>query len=275
MDTTLNLVTTPIGNLSDISARALDALKSADIVIAEDTRVTRKLYELLDIDRGEREFVSFHEHNQDQVLSLIEKASRFDFPIIVSDAGSPVLSDPAFPFVKEWKLRGGKVTSCPGPTSVTVALELSGLPPVPFLFHGFLPKKEEAKKGVLKACCAGVTHIFFESPHRVKATVSEIFEVYPDCELVICRELTKKFEEARAVSRITWEEEHKEKLNAKGEFVLVFHHKSLKGGKIDNDGLVKLTEAYLNKPTPKKLAKVISQITGDKISSIYEKITSN
>lgn len=268
----LHLLSTPIGNLEDISQRGLKTLESADCIVAEDTRVTKKLIELLGLTLSGKQFFSFHEHNQNEVGHLVGKVRDFKTVVLVSDAGCPVMSDPGFPFVQEWIQRGGEVTSVPGPSSVNVALELSGLPPVPFSFHGFLPKKKEAKGKIFKSLNGGETHVFFESPHRIKDTVEEVFKSLPDCEIAVGRELTKKFEEVLRFTSSTWEE-RKGDLKEKGEFVLLIHHKeSSVSSSADFVKAKELAEEYMKKPSSKKLAKLISQLTGDEISAVYDSL---
>lgn len=268
----LQLLSTPIGNLEDISKRAHQTLLESDCLVCEDTRETKKLLELLDIPLVGKSFFAFHEHNQKEVLSLLEKVLNFEKAVLVSDAGSPLMSDPGFPFVKEWIERGGEVTSIPGASSVPVALELSGLPPIPFMFHGFIGKKKEARKKFFEQTTDGTTHIIFESPHRIKATIEDLFEVHANAKVAIARELTKKFEEVKRFSKSEWESEYKDLLKEKGEFVLVFHNEGSAQKKNSDKKALEIAKDYLNKPSSKKLAKLIASVTGDEISDIYDSL---
>lgn len=268
----LHLLSTPIGNLEDITKRGSRILEDSDCLICEDTRETKKLLDLLEISLESKHFISFHEHNQGETKKLVEKVKMYSLPVIVSDAGSPLLSDPGYPFVREWIDSGGEVTSIPGVSSVTTALELSGLPPVPFQFHGFLGKKKEAKLKFFNGSKGGVTHILFDSPHRIKNTVDELFAALPNAQVVIARELTKKFEEVLRFNKTIWETEIKEKLKEKGEFVLIFHCSEEGPSSFSNGKVKDLTQEYLKKPSSKKLAKLIAEITGDDISIVYDSL---
>ncbi len=272
-DRRVTLITTPIGNLGDLSIRAKECLEHADLVIAEDTRVTQKLYQLLEIDYHHIEFLSFHEHNQDQVETLVSKIVSFENPIIVSDAGSPVLSDPAYPLVKHWLDLGYDIESLPGPSAVLLALELSGLPPLPFEFSGFLPRKKEALKRVFQGLVAGKTTLFFESPHRIIDSLNCLCCVLPEADIFVGRELTKKFEQHWRFKGSQWSE-IKKSIKAKGEFVLAINHPGEKGNERSASSLElkTLAEDYMEKPSSKKMAKLLAEITGKKTSDIYEKL---
>lgn len=270
---TLRLVSTPIGNLEDLSSRGLLALKEADLIVAEDTRVTQKLCGLFEVEFKEKKMLAFHEHNQEMMNSLLEEIEQASFPIIVSDAGSPVLSDPAFPIVKGWIARGFQVESIPGPSAVTMAVELSGLPPIPFEFSGFLPRKKEALIKHFQALESGKTYVFFESPHRILESLEQLCTTRKEAKIFVGRELTKKFEEHWHFHASEWSQ-IKDSIKAKGEFVLALNIEGVSSVK-NTSRFEEMAETYLKKSTPKNLAKLLSEITGKKTSDIYEVLTRN
>jgi 16S rRNA (cytidine1402-2'-O)-methyltransferase len=197
----LILVATPIGNLGDISLRALAALARADLILCEDTRLTAQLCRKFGIDRP---LLSFHEHNEKtrtgEVLARLAEGARV---ALVSDAGTPLISDPGFPLVRGALERGIPVSAVPGPNAAILALTLSGLPPAPFLFLGFPPPKEAARRrhfeAIRKLEEAGLaaTLIWYEAPHRLLATLEDLAGVFGARPGVVARELTKRFEEIR------------------------------------------------------------------------------
>lgn len=192
---TLYLVPTPIGNLEDITIRAINTLKSVDKVACEDTRHTQKLLTHFDIRVST---ISFHEHNYEQrIPQLIKQLQLGDSVAQVSDAGMPCISDPGYELVKACIENDVPVVSLPGANAAVTALIASGLAPQPFLFYGFLPRKKNTQKEVLQVFATQhYTTIFYESPHRLKETLTNMSTVFDvKREVVVCRELTKKYEE--------------------------------------------------------------------------------
>ncbi|MFN8635938.1 MAG: 16S rRNA (cytidine(1402)-2'-O)-methyltransferase [Chloroflexota bacterium] len=191
---TLFVVGTPIGNLEDITLRAIRVLREVTLIAAEDTRHTRTLLAAHDIST---QLVSFHEFSGTaRVQRLVEQLSSGDVAL-VSDAGMPGLSDPGYPLIRAALEAGHEVVPIPGPSAILSALVASGLPMHAFTFHGFLPRKSGERRRLL-ASMAEATHsqIVFESPHRLVAALREIVEVLgPDRPVAVARELTKKFEE--------------------------------------------------------------------------------
>ena len=222
----LTICPTPIGNLQDISARQLKALHEADLIACEDTRVAGKLLELLGISRvdGRPQLMSYHEHNaRDRVDELIALMLEGKHVVLISDAGTPTISDPGFRLVREAAEQGVHVSALPGPVAAIVALSASGLPTDRFFFEGFLPAKQAARiarLGVLQQL--DVTVLLYESPHRVAATLEDVCAVY-GAEHAVCvaRELTKQYEEyvrgqaARVLAKLN------EKDRLRGEFVII------------------------------------------------------
>ncbi len=219
----LYLVSTPIGNLGDITHRAEEVLFSADIIACEDTRVTGKLLDLLGI-RG-KNFLSYHEHNADiirpKVISFILSGKSV---ALVSDAGTPLISDPGYRLVRDCFDQGCYVTSCPGASAVLTALQLSGLPTDKFFFYGFLPSKQAAKeKELIKLKGISASIIFYESPHRLLDTLRSIFEVFGNCSGAVIRELTKHFEESIRFNILDLIKYYQDRGEVKGEVVIVIN----------------------------------------------------
>ena len=194
MSGTLFIVATPIGNLADISQRALDTLRGVSLIACEDTRHTAKLLSAHGIATPT---LSLHEHNERRrTESLIEKLKSGSAVALVSDAGTPLVSDPGWWLVHTALEAGIPLAWIPGPSAVDGALVLSGLPCDRFVFEGFLPPKSAARRRRLEALKGEErTVIVFESPHRVRKTVRDIMEVIGDVPLACMRELTKRFEE--------------------------------------------------------------------------------
>ncbi len=190
----LFLISTPIGNLEDITLRALETLRSADLVAAEDTRRTRQLLTHFDIHTRLVSYHAFNEHAATE--SLLERVRGGENVAVVSDAGTPAIADPGFLLVREAVRAGIEPVVIPGVSALTFAATAAGLPVDKFSFHGFAPVKSGRKRKFLEGLLAGgMTAFFFESPHRIGKTIAEIAEIAPDVSLSIVREATKAHEE--------------------------------------------------------------------------------
>lgn len=218
----LYVVATPIGNLEDISYRAVRILTGADLIAAEDTRHSRVLLTHYGITTPMR---ALHEHNEaQQVGRVLERIAAGEVVALISDAGTPLISDPGYRLVCAAREAGLPVFAVPGPSAVTTALSVAGLPPDRFAFEGFLPSKAAARKKRLTTLAHEVrTLVFFESSHRIEAAISDMSEVFGQQRLAaVCRELTKKFE---TVLRAPLADISKliaaDKNQSKGEFVVV------------------------------------------------------
>lgn len=197
----LVLVSTPIGNLQDFSSRAQATLSGVDAILCEDTRTSAVLLRAHGITR---KCIALHEHNESAALPRLVEAmlagQRF---ALISDAGTPLVSDPGYRLVRAAIEAGLKVSGVPGPSAAVLALTLSGLPPQPFLFTGFVPPKSGARQSTLAglrgAELAGLnaTHIFYEAPHRLAAFLEDAASIFGPRPAAVCRELTKYFEEVR------------------------------------------------------------------------------
>jgi 16S rRNA (cytidine1402-2'-O)-methyltransferase len=192
----LYIVATPIGNLGDITRRAADTLARCDAIACEDTRVTAKLLRHLGVSRP---LWRYDDHSADKDRERLLEAMRHQALALVSDAGTPLVSDPGYRLVREARAAGIAVTSLPGPSAPVMALTLSGLPSDRFLFAGFLPQKDKARREVLEEL-AGVraTLVFFETAPRLAKALEAIGETLPGRELAVARELTKLYEECRS-----------------------------------------------------------------------------
>ena len=192
----LTVVPTPIGNLQDITLRALQALREADLVAAEDTRHSGVLLQHHSI---KKPMLSLHEHNEaSRTAALVEEIAAGKSIALVTDAGMPGISDPGFRLIRACRERGLSVTVLPGPSAVLTALVGSGFPSDAFFFGGFLPVKSGRRRSELeRALSRRETSIYFESPHRLIKSLDVLVEIAPDANVCIARELTKKFEEYR------------------------------------------------------------------------------
>jgi 16S rRNA (cytidine1402-2'-O)-methyltransferase len=215
----LYLVATPIGNLADITLRALATLAGADAIACEDTRITRRLTERYAISA---ELTPYHEHNAATARpKLLQRIAEGQAIALVSDAGTPLISDPGFKLVREACAAGLAVTALPGPSSVLAALTLAGLPTDRFYFAGFLPAKQTARRARLTELARiDATLVLFEAGSRVQEAVADLASIMGSREAAICRELTKLHEE---VSRSTLAElaDRADQLETRGEFVVV------------------------------------------------------
>ena len=191
---TLYLVATPIGNLDDFSFRAINTLKMVDIIYCEDTRVSINLLKHYNIDTH---IACYHEFNKDaQGISIIKNLKDGKNVGLISDAGMPVISDPGYDIAQLAIEEGFNVVAVPGANAALSALIISGLAPMPFTFYGFLDSKEQKrKKELLELKDKKETLIFYESPHRIFKTLSDILDICGDRKIALVRELTKKFEE--------------------------------------------------------------------------------
>lgn len=216
----LYLVATPIGNLGDISSRAVAVLRAADVVACEDTRVTGKLLSLLGLSAP---LAAYHEHNADRAgPALLERLRKREVVALVSDAGMPLVSDPGYRLVRACIDEGVAVTVVPGPSAALTALALSGLPPDRFLFAGFLPAKASARRKELESLQAvPATLIFFESPHRLEESLADMAAVLGDRPAAVARELTKLFEEVRRGPLAELAAHYAQAGGPKGEVVVV------------------------------------------------------
>jgi 16S rRNA (cytidine1402-2'-O)-methyltransferase len=232
----LLLVGTPLGNLSDMAPRAVDALKSADLILCEDTRHTRKLLNHFGIDRPTD---SYHEHNEDQKAAmLIERIEGGQTLALVSDAGMPVVSDPGYRIVRLARERGLAVEPIPGPFAGVLALAASGIAPLPFTFLGFTPHRQgERLDFYRRAAELGHTVVIYESPERVVASLEDALEVLGDTDVTVAREMTKMHEELLngTISEVVTTLRDRDRVH--GEITLVFAAPKREAAEVSPDEL--------------------------------------
>jgi 16S rRNA (cytidine1402-2'-O)-methyltransferase len=264
------LVTLPIGNNKDLTPRAKTALEQSSIIYAEDTRVLREFSKHNDIDLTGKKIQSFHDHT-DQKISSIGEIMKTNTIVLVSDAGSPVISDPSFPLVRKALELGLDVKTCPGVSAVIAALELSGLAPSPFHFHSFIPREQGKRKTFFEECRSVYgTHIFFEGVSRVVKSVEDLIAAFPHESFCIARELTKTHESVYRFRASEWSD-IKEHITLKGEFVILFTNSHKSTGA--NPRVLEMANQIIEEGAhPKKLSKLLSEITGTPTKEIYQNL---
>jgi len=233
MPGTLYVVATPIGNLADITQRAIQILKDVELIACEDTRHTRKLLQHFGINT---KTTSYHEHNEnqrgDELLDLLKQGSD---SAVVSDAGTPAISDPGFRLVRSAIENEITVVPVPGPSALITALVAAGLPTDEFFFAGFLPPRASARQTRLRGLASVPgTLIFYEAPHRLAATLKDAYETLGEREAVVARELTKLHEEVKR-GRLSDLVEHYSQVEPRGEIVLLIDRNSIETGEAESN----------------------------------------
>jgi 16S rRNA (cytidine1402-2'-O)-methyltransferase len=259
---------TPIGNLEDLTLRVLDALRSADVVACEDTRHTQILLDRHEIHAAR--LVSLHEHNERaRAPALTARVRAGETVALVSDAGTPLISDPGFALVRACLQEGLAVEVLPGPSAALVALVASGLPVERWRFVGFLPRKRVELERLLAH--TDDTLVAFESPRRVAATLRVLAELDPERAVAVCRELTKLHEEVRRGSArelVSHYAEHP----PRGEIVLVVGAAALGAGRRD-EALEAVRELVQAGAKPRRAAGVVAKLTGVGANELYRELT--
>ena len=269
----LYIVATPIGHLADITMRALEVLKQVDLIAAEDTRHSKKLLDHYQISTP---LLSYHEFGGDKQLNQVLQRLKNDESVaLISDAGTPLISDPGYRLVVEARLLGCKVIPVPGVSAVTTALSVAGLPTDQFTFYGFLPAKQKARCDVLDGIKdLKSTSIFYEAPHRILATLKDCVDIL-GAERLIClqRELTKTFETIElkpAEQLLAWVEADTNQ--QRGEMVLLIGgHDGGPEHELDAP-MMALAEAMLEAMPPKQVSKLLADYSGINKKSIYQAI---
>jgi len=270
---TLYVVATPIGNLEDLSPRALRLLGEVELVAAEDTRHTRKLFNHFGITTR---LLSLHEHNEAQrAEQLIEKLQGGMSLALVSDAGTPCISDPGYRLVAACRAAGVEVASVPGPTAFTTALSIAGMPSDRFTFCGFLPAKKSARLRELETFTGRrETLIFYESPHRLVAALADMSTVFGDaCQTAVARELTKLHEEVVRGTLAEVQAEFSGRDKVRGEIVilLVPPDEAVPTESLDTLLLKRLEE---HGGPPKQVVKEVARELGLSGSEVYQRYLS-
>ncbi|MGA0381023.1 MAG: 16S rRNA (cytidine(1402)-2'-O)-methyltransferase [Arenicellales bacterium] len=271
----LFVVATPIGNLDDFSARAIRVLSEATVIAAEDTRRTRTLLNHFGI-RAQR-LLSLHDHNESQrVNGLIEEMRNGSDVALVSDAGTPLISDPGYRLVRAARDQSIDVLTIPGPSAVTSALSISGLATDRFTFEGFLPSRRSARRASLESLVGETrTMVFFESAKRVADSVSDLCEIFGEQrEAALCREMTKRFEsilrgDLKEIARYLAAQTE----GIKGEIVLVVSGSSeMTGPAIVNEAL--LLDLLGKALPPRQASEIAARITGGRKNDLYQRLLS-
>lgn len=268
---TLYVVATPIGNLGDFSPRAQAVLGEVALIAAEDTRRTGQLLNVFGI---RTPMISVHEHNESQrAETLIERLARGESIALVSDAGTPLISDPGFALVAAARARGISVIAIPGPSAVVAALSIAGLASDRFTFEGFLGAKPSARRAQLEALRPEVrTMVFYEAPHRLTEALNDLADIFgAERRAVICRELTKQHESSYAGTLAELQSRADADADmSRGEIVIVVAGNGVEqtAAQIDSDRLLR---ALLEDLSPSQAAKIAARLTGEKRSDLYDK----
>ena len=261
------MVATPIGNLEDISSRALHSLAAADAIAAEDTRVTARL---LEHHRVQGKLVAVHEHNERRAADwIVEELSQGRSVALVTDAGTPAVSDPGATVVAKARAAGFEVVPVPGPNAAVTALSAAGIADGPFLFTGFLPAKPGARRKALESMSRlPYTLVLYEAPHRIVECVEDLAKALgPERLLVIARELTKLFEQfhrCRLGEAAAWLRADTDR--RRGEFVLIVEGAAVRSAKLDWEPVLTTLLAELPLARSVKLA---CKLTGAKKNAVY------
>ena len=266
----LRVVATPIGNLGDISARARQALESADAVVAEDTRHTMALLSALGISRP---LVSLHAHNETQrVPQVLARLAAGETLVLVSDAGTPLLSDPGYELVRAAADAGIPIEAIPGPCAITTALASAALPVSRFCFEGFLPARERERRAELARLASEPrTIVFFEAPHRIAAMLADLAAAFgADRRASVARELTKAHETVYRgtlgeLARLAAEEEN----FRRGELTVVVQGVPAEAQAVDEALLRRAVQLLVKELPPGRAAAVAAQLTGASRSAAY------
>lgn len=266
----LHVVATPIGNMGDLSTRAREALESADLIAAEDTRHTLTLLQAIGVSRP---LVSLHTHNETQrVPELLARLEAGDVIALVSDAGTPLLSDPGFELVTGAARAGYEVLAIPGPSAITTALAVAGLPTARFCFEGFLPARErERRTDLARLAHETRTLVFFEAPHRIAETLTDLAEEFGgNRPAVVARELTKAHETIYRGTLSELSERARTEPNfQRGEITLVVHGAAPTTSTVDAQLLRRTVELLAKELPPGRAAAIAAQLTGATRSEAY------
>ena len=268
---TLSIVATPIGNLGDFSPRAAEVLAVADIIACEDTRVTKKLLRLTGTSISGK-IVAYHDHNGEKMRPyLIERISQGDHVALVSDAGTPLISDPGYKLVAACRGHGLRVTTTPGPSAAIAALTISGLPSDRFLFAGFVPTALKAReKQFAELASLSATSIWFDTPSRLARSLSDMASVFGNRQACVAREITKLHEEALHGSLGGLAADLQAKPPMKGEVVIVVAGRNIEDTLIDDDALAAMLRAEMDGQRLRDAVAAVVAATGVAKNRVYK-----
>lgn len=268
---TLSIVATPIGNLGDFSPRAAEVLAAADIIACEDTRVTKKLLRLTGTPISGK-IVAYHDHNGKKMRPyLIERISKGDHVALVSDAGTPLISDPGYKLVAACRGLGLRVTTTPGPSAAIAALTISGLPSDRFLFAGFVPTAQKAReKQFAELASLSATSIWFDTPSSLARSLSDMASVFGNRQACVAREITKLHEEALHGSLGELTADLQAKPPMKGEVVIVVAGRNIEDTLIDDDALAAMLRAEMDGQRLRDAVAAVVAATGIAKNRVYK-----
>ena len=267
---TLYIVATPIGNLNDITLRAIEVLKQVDVIAAEDTRHSKKLLDHYGIDTR---LMSVHDHNEEAKIESIKSLlSEGQSVALISDAGTPLISDPGFRLVRQLRADGFQVVAIPGPCAAIAALSVAGLPTDRFLFEGFLPAKQQARRAQLELLAnESATLVFYESPKRIEACLQDVVAVLgADRWVSVAKEITKAFETVKtapASEVLAWLQEAD--AHRRGEFVLLLAGRPAEAAAVIDASVMRAVELARDQMPLKKACALVSEITGVAKNALY------
>ena len=266
----LAVIATPIGNLGDLSPRAAKMLQNADILACEDTRITRKLLSLTGL-RTSAKFLPYHDHNGEIMRpKLLAKMSAGNLVALVSDAGTPLVSDPGYKLVAACHDAGINVITIPGPSAVLAALSAAGLPSNRFLFAGFVPSSQKAASTTFREFTAlPITTIWFESPRRLGTTLQLMYEEFGDRLAVVARELTKLHETFHRDSLKLLKNFYAKSVAPKGEIVILISGANEHSEEFDQVKLMSMLREEMQATSLRDAVQTVTQISGQPRKKIY------
>jgi 16S rRNA (cytidine1402-2'-O)-methyltransferase len=269
---TLYIVATPIGNLDDMSPRAAAILSRVSLIAAEDTRHSGRLLQHLGVSKP---MMALHDHNErDKAGRILEKLAASQDVALISDAGTPLISDPGYVLVREARAHGFRVSPVPGACALVSALSAAGLPTDRFLFEGFLPARQGARKAALERLAGeSATLVFYESPHRIIDTVRDIERVMgSEREVVLARELTKTFETFyTGAAKLVGDTLEADPHGSRGEFVIMVHGISSAEAAASSAEVDRVLSLLLQELPVKKAAKLAAELTGRSKNELYQR----
>ena len=271
LENALYIVPTPIGNMQDITLRAIEVLKNVTLIAAEDTRHSKLLLDHIGV-HGIK-LISCHDHNEEQRVELIKnEVEKGGSVALISDAGTPLISDPGYRVVSLCSALGVKVIPLPGPCAAITALEAAGLPTDSFLFAGFLPVKDkELRQRISGLVKSPVTTVFYESPRRIQNTVEIMAQIIPNHEVCLCRELTKAFEsvyrfKAQELPSFLSEDDNR----TRGEFVIVVGPAPVTENKDIDEKVIKALTDLIKVAPVKAVCATLSELSGINRNQLYD-----
>ena len=266
----LAVIATPIGNLGDLSPRAAKMLENADILACEDTRVTRKLLSLTGL-HSSAKFMPYHDHNGKEMRpKLLAAMSAGNLVALVSDAGTPLVSDPGYKLVAACHDAGINVITIPGPSAVLAALSAAGLPSNQFLFAGFVPNSQKAASTAFREFTAlPITTIWFESPRRLGTTLQLMYQEFGDRLAVVARELTKLHEDFHRDSLKLLQNFYAESVAPKGEIVILISGFNKRSDEFDKIKIISMLREEMQAASLRDAVQTVTQVSGQPRKKVY------